>query len=129
MHLEQQPQFIIVLSFSSLLGRGKVKEMQPSFCLKDETIYPAWACHIVQDCRSQRPPLAPSVFGRSVNFISTRVGRLCPTHYYVSPQIFKPSNDSESCILHTRKGSSIQCYLSIQCYPIRNILYTTKTLI
>ena len=30
-------------------------------------------------------------FGRSVNPISTRRGRLCPPHYYWQPRIFRPS--------------------------------------
>ena len=96
MHLEQQPQFIIVLSFSSLLGRSKVKEMQPSFCLKDETIYPAWACHVVQGCRNQRPPPRPPLGFFADQFTSFQPGTFST---YVSPQIFKPSYYSESCIL------------------------------
>ena len=33
----------------------------------------------------------PPDFGRSVNPISTRRGRLCPPHYYWHPRIFRPS--------------------------------------
>ena len=35
--------------------------------------------------------MAPPDFGRSVNPISTRRGRLCPPYYYWHPQIFRPS--------------------------------------
>ena len=35
------------------------------------------------------PP--PPDFGRLVNPISTRGGRLCPPHFYLPPQIFRPS--------------------------------------
>ena len=35
--------------------------------------------------------MAPPDFGRSVNPISTRRGRLCPLHYYWHPGIFRPS--------------------------------------
>ena len=35
--------------------------------------------------------MAPPDFGRSVNPISTRRGRLCPPHYYWHPRIFIPS--------------------------------------
>ena len=40
-------------------------------------------------CRGCHAP--PPDFGRSVNPISTRRGRLCPPHWYWHPRIFRPS--------------------------------------
>ena len=39
--------------------------------------------------------MAPPDFGRSVNPISTRGDRLCPSNYYWHPRIFRPSNGPE----------------------------------
>ena len=39
--------------------------------------------------------LAPPEFGRSVNPIPTRGGRLCPPHYCQHPRIRKPNDSSE----------------------------------
>ena len=36
-------------------------------------------------------PLAPPIFGRSVNPIQTGGGQIIPTYYYWHPQCFSPS--------------------------------------
>jgi hypothetical protein len=40
--------------------------------------------------RGAEGALAPPVFGRTVNPISTRGSRLCPPQYYEPPRIFRP---------------------------------------
>ena len=46
-----------------------------------------------QGCWSRGGACPPPDFGRFVNPISTRGGRLCPSHYYLPPppRIFRPS--------------------------------------
>ena len=40
-------------------------------------------------------PLAPPIFGRSVNPIPTGGGQIIPTYYYWPPQCFSPSGSTE----------------------------------
>ena len=47
----------------------------------------------LQGCRAGGA-MAPPDFGRSVNPISTRGDRLCPSNYYWPSRIFKPSDGS-----------------------------------
>ena len=41
-----------------------------------------------------------SVFGRSVNPISTSGSRLCPPQYYEPPRIFRPCDGPAVCMVH-----------------------------
>ena len=59
--------------------------------------------------------MAPPDFGRPVNPISTRRGRLCPPHYYRHPRIFRPSYGPDTDMIHvTNKSSHVHC-MSVLC--------------
>ena len=57
--------------------------------------------------RGARGAVAPPVFSRTVNPISTRGSRLCPPQYYEPPRIFRPC-DGAVCTSAKGVGCCVQ---------------------
>ena len=66
-------------------------QMFPAFYFSNHFIRILCLCKLqARRKRGAEGALAPPVFGRTVNPISTRGSRLCPPQYYEPPRIFRP---------------------------------------